>query len=96
MPFRNLDDNDTLRLLVRNLPVGVYVTTESGELLDANPGLWRCSASARWRSCAASRSRGSSSAAASPASASANCSTRPAPSASTSCGCAVPTAPCAR
>ncbi len=39
MPFRNLDDNDTLRLLVRNLPVGVYVTTESGELLDANPGL---------------------------------------------------------
>jgi diguanylate cyclase (GGDEF)-like protein/PAS domain S-box-containing protein len=39
MPFRTLDDNDTLRLLVRNLPVGVYVTTESGELLDANPGL---------------------------------------------------------
>ncbi len=39
MPFRNLDDNDTLRLLVRNLPVGVYVTTESGEILDANPGL---------------------------------------------------------
>ena len=39
MPFRTLDDNDTLRLLVRNLPVGVYVTTESGEILDANPGL---------------------------------------------------------
>lgn len=39
MPFRNLDDTDTLRLLVRNLPVGVYVTTEGGEVLDANPGL---------------------------------------------------------
>ena len=39
MPFRQLDDPETWRLLVRNLPVGVYVTTESGEILDANPGL---------------------------------------------------------
>jgi diguanylate cyclase (GGDEF)-like protein/PAS domain S-box-containing protein len=39
MPFRHLDDPATLRLLVRNLPVGVYITTEGGEILDANPGL---------------------------------------------------------
>jgi diguanylate cyclase (GGDEF)-like protein/PAS domain S-box-containing protein len=39
MPFRQLDDPDTLRRLVRHLPVGVYITTENGEILDANPGL---------------------------------------------------------
>ncbi|HEV8239666.1 MAG TPA: sensor domain-containing diguanylate cyclase [Thermoanaerobaculia bacterium] len=39
MPFRHLDDPETLRLLVKNLPVGVYITSESGEVLDANPGL---------------------------------------------------------
>ena len=38
MPFRRLDEPETLRLLVRNLPVGVYVTNEDGEILDANPG----------------------------------------------------------
>ena len=37
MAFRHLDEPATLRLLVRNLPVGVYVTSESGEILDANP-----------------------------------------------------------
>jgi diguanylate cyclase (GGDEF)-like protein/PAS domain S-box-containing protein len=39
MPFRRLDEPETLRLLVRNLPAAVYITTESGEILDANPGL---------------------------------------------------------
>lgn len=39
MTFRQLDEPATLRLLVRNLPVGVYITTEEGEILDANPGL---------------------------------------------------------
>jgi diguanylate cyclase (GGDEF)-like protein/PAS domain S-box-containing protein len=38
MTFRQLDEPATLRLLVRNLPVGVYVTSEAGEILDANPG----------------------------------------------------------
>jgi diguanylate cyclase (GGDEF)-like protein/PAS domain S-box-containing protein len=38
MPFRRLDELATLRLLVKNLPVGVYVTNEEGEILDANPG----------------------------------------------------------
>ena len=38
MSFRQLDEPATLRLLVRNLPVGVYVTSEAGEILDANPG----------------------------------------------------------
>ncbi|HET9766967.1 MAG TPA: sensor domain-containing diguanylate cyclase [Thermoanaerobaculia bacterium] len=38
MPFRRLDEPATLRLLVKNLPVGVYVTNEAGEVLDANPG----------------------------------------------------------
>jgi diguanylate cyclase (GGDEF)-like protein/PAS domain S-box-containing protein len=37
--FRSLADPETLRLLVRNLPVGVYVTSEAGEILDANPGM---------------------------------------------------------
>jgi diguanylate cyclase (GGDEF)-like protein/PAS domain S-box-containing protein len=39
MTFRRLDDPDTLRLLVHRLPVGVYITTEAGEILDANAGL---------------------------------------------------------
>src|SRR5438046_114893 len=39
MPFRRLDDPETLRLLVRNLPAGVYVSSEGGEILDANPGM---------------------------------------------------------
>lgn len=38
MSFRQLDEPATLRLLVHNLPVGVYVTSEAGEILDANPG----------------------------------------------------------
>ena len=38
-PFRSLGDVQTLRLLVQNLPAGVYVTTPAGEILDANPGL---------------------------------------------------------
>ena len=38
MPFRRLDEPATLRLLLKNLPVGVYVTNEEGEILDANPG----------------------------------------------------------
>jgi diguanylate cyclase (GGDEF)-like protein/PAS domain S-box-containing protein len=37
--FRSLSDPETLRLLVRNLPVGVYITTDEGEILDANPGM---------------------------------------------------------
>jgi diguanylate cyclase (GGDEF)-like protein/PAS domain S-box-containing protein len=37
--FRSLADPETLRLLVRRLPVGVYITTEAGEILDANPGM---------------------------------------------------------
>jgi diguanylate cyclase (GGDEF)-like protein/PAS domain S-box-containing protein len=37
--FHHLDDPDTLRLLVRNLPVGVYITDEAGAIRDANPGL---------------------------------------------------------
>ena len=37
--FRSLEELETLRLLVRHLPVGVYVTTEGGEILDANPGM---------------------------------------------------------
>ena len=37
--FRSLDDLETLRLLVRHLPVAVYITTEGGEILDANPGM---------------------------------------------------------
>jgi len=39
MAFRHLDEPATLRLLVRRLPVGVYVTSESGEILDANPAV---------------------------------------------------------
>ncbi|HEV8631190.1 MAG TPA: diguanylate cyclase [Thermoanaerobaculia bacterium] len=37
--YRKLDETATLRLLVRHLPAGVYITTETGEILDANPGL---------------------------------------------------------
>jgi diguanylate cyclase (GGDEF)-like protein/PAS domain S-box-containing protein len=37
--FRSLADQETLRLLVRHLPVGVYITTADGEILDANPGM---------------------------------------------------------
>ena len=38
MGFRRLDELATLRLLLKNLPVGVYVTNEQGDILDANPG----------------------------------------------------------
>ena len=38
-PFRSLNDPEPLRMLVENLPVGVYITTPEGKLLDANPGL---------------------------------------------------------
>jgi diguanylate cyclase (GGDEF)-like protein/PAS domain S-box-containing protein len=38
--FDDLDDPDTLRLLVRNLPAGVYITDEAGTILDGNPGLF--------------------------------------------------------
>ena len=32
-----LEDSDNLKLLVRNLKEGIYITTEEGEILDANP-----------------------------------------------------------
>jgi diguanylate cyclase (GGDEF)-like protein/PAS domain S-box-containing protein len=35
--YRTLRDTDTLRLLLQRLEVGVYITTRSGEILDANP-----------------------------------------------------------
>ena len=36
--LRDLRDPETLRMLVWNLPVGIYITTSTGQLLDANPG----------------------------------------------------------
>jgi diguanylate cyclase (GGDEF)-like protein/PAS domain S-box-containing protein len=36
--FRSLDDVETLRELTRNLQEGIYITSERGEILDANPG----------------------------------------------------------
>lgn len=39
--FRSLKDDETLRLFVRNLGEGVYITSAAGEVLDANPAcLW--------------------------------------------------------
>jgi PAS domain S-box-containing protein len=35
--YRSLQDPETLRMLIENLPVGVYISTLQGELLDANP-----------------------------------------------------------
>ena len=39
--FRCLDDPETLRVLVRRLPAAVYITTENGDILDANPAMLR-------------------------------------------------------
>ncbi len=36
-PVRSLDDAETLRQLVRSLQEGIYITTEDGRILDANP-----------------------------------------------------------
>jgi two-component system NtrC family sensor kinase len=36
-PLRSLDDPETLRMLIANLPVGIYITSMEGEVLDANP-----------------------------------------------------------
>lgn len=35
--FRRLDDVETLRLLIRNLGEGIYISDPSGLILDANP-----------------------------------------------------------
>jgi diguanylate cyclase (GGDEF)-like protein/PAS domain S-box-containing protein len=35
--FRSLEDPETLRLFVRNLREGIYITNDAGEILDANP-----------------------------------------------------------
>ncbi len=35
-PFRSLQDPETLRMLMANLPVGVYISSLNGEVLDAN------------------------------------------------------------
>lgn len=35
-PFRSLQDPETLRMLMANLPVGIYISTLGGEVLDAN------------------------------------------------------------
>jgi diguanylate cyclase (GGDEF)-like protein/PAS domain S-box-containing protein len=35
--YRSLDDPETLRLFVRNLSEGIYITNATGEILDANP-----------------------------------------------------------
>jgi diguanylate cyclase (GGDEF)-like protein/PAS domain S-box-containing protein len=35
--YRSLDDPETLRLFVRNLSEGIYITNAAGEILDANP-----------------------------------------------------------
>lgn len=37
--YRSLDDPDVLRLIARSLRQGLYITTERGEFLDANPAL---------------------------------------------------------
>jgi diguanylate cyclase (GGDEF)-like protein/PAS domain S-box-containing protein len=39
--YRRLDDPETLRVLVRRLPAAVYITTEAGDILDANPAMLR-------------------------------------------------------
>lgn len=35
--FHNLEDPETLRLLVKNLAEGIYITNARGDILDANP-----------------------------------------------------------
>lgn len=35
---QSLQDAETLRMLVWNLPAGIYITTDKGEILDVNPG----------------------------------------------------------
>ncbi|NMB73667.1 MAG: PAS domain S-box protein [Myxococcales bacterium] len=35
-PFRSLQDPETLRMLMANLPVGIYISSLSGEVLEAN------------------------------------------------------------
>ena len=35
--FRSLDDIETLRLLAKKLGEGIYISDDSGEILDANP-----------------------------------------------------------
>ena len=35
--YRSLDDPDVLRVIARSLRQGLYITTEHGEFLDANP-----------------------------------------------------------
>lgn len=35
--FQSLQDPETLRLFIENLREGVYITNETGEILDANP-----------------------------------------------------------
>jgi diguanylate cyclase (GGDEF)-like protein/PAS domain S-box-containing protein len=37
-PKHSLHDAETLRMLVWNLPAGIYITTDKGEILDVNPG----------------------------------------------------------
>jgi len=39
MPHRSLSDPGTLQRLVANLPQGIYISSESGRILDANPAL---------------------------------------------------------
>ena len=39
--FRSLDDPETLLLIAQNLEEGIYITTASGEILDANPAFLR-------------------------------------------------------
>src|SRR4029077_20403796 len=35
--YRSLDDPETLRLFIKNLREGIYITNDAGEILDANP-----------------------------------------------------------
>jgi diguanylate cyclase (GGDEF)-like protein/PAS domain S-box-containing protein len=35
--YRSLDDPETLRQFIANLREGIYITTQEGEILDANP-----------------------------------------------------------
>jgi PAS domain-containing protein len=35
--FRSLSDPETLAIFAQNLKEGIYITTETGEVLDANP-----------------------------------------------------------
>ncbi len=39
--FRSLSDPETLARFAQNLGEGIYITTESGEILDANPAFLR-------------------------------------------------------